>query len=223
MIKLHSLGRRIGREGHFRACHGRGVFRGSVRNGQGILFRLVQRCQGHIVRRHIEYNTSVSLFFRSQFQTRCFPAGEDPSGAVLRVCIDILPVFLWFCFSVHGQSIVVDCIVCRQGHIPGGHGECKGLAGFVCHCHAIHRPVGEGVALLFRRRDGNRLTIVLELHRIVYGQRILICGIVGRQGHIAGRHPEEQGLVIWVIDLCTFHGPTGKGVAFLFRRSHIDQ
>ena len=223
MIKLHSLGRRIGREGHFRACHGRGVFRGSVRNGQGILFRLVQRCQGHIVRRHIEYNTSVSLFFRSQFQTRCFPAGEDPSGAVLRVCIDILPIFLWFRFSVHGQSIVVDYIVCRQGHIPGGHGECNGLAGFVCHCHAIHCPVGEGVALLFRRRDGNRLTIVLELHRIVYGQRILIYGIVGRQGHIASRHPEEQGLAIWIIDLCTFHDPAGKGVAFLFRRSHLDQ
>ena len=223
MIKLHSLGRRIGREGHLRARHGRGVFRGSVRNGQGILFRLVLRRQGHIVRRHIESNTSVSLFFRSQFQTRCFPAGEDPSGAVLRIGIDILPVFLWFRFSVHGQSIVVDYIVCRQGHIPGGHGECNGLAGFVCHCHAIHRPVGEGVALLFRRRDGNRLTIVLELHRIVYGQRILIYGIVGRQGHIAGRHPEEQGLVIWVIDLCTFHGPAGKGVAFLFRRSHIDQ
>ena len=103
------------------------------------------------MRRHIESNTSVSLFFRSQFQTRCFPAGEDPSGAVLRICIDILPVFLWFRFSVHGQSIVVDCIVCRQGHIPGGHGECKGLAGFVCHCHAIHCPVDEGVALLFRR------------------------------------------------------------------------
>ena len=117
---------------------------------------------------------------------------------------------------------MVDCVVCRQGHIPGGHGECKGLAGFVCHCHAIHCPVGEGVALLFRRRDGNRLTIILELHRIVYGQPIMVYGIVGRQGHIASRHPEEQVLVIWVIDLCTFHGPAGKGVAFLFRRSHID-
>ena len=156
MIKLHSLVGRIGREGHLRARHGCGVFRGSVRNGQGILFRLVLRRQGHIVRRHIESNTSVSLFFRSQFQILRFPAGEDPASAVLRVCIDTLPIFLLFRFSVHGQSIVVDCVVCRQGHI-------------------------------------------------------------------ASRHPEEQVLVIWVIDLCTFHGPAGKGVAFLFRRSHLDQ